>query len=70
MYSLILHYNKRPARIEPEQGINIILVSKRDIPKNLSKDLDTTVDKTLQEDIKVRVAILKGTVDDYLKEVK
>ena len=55
--------------VEPEHGINIVLVSKRDIPKNLSKDLDTTVDKTLEEDIKVRVAILKGTVDDYLKEV-
>jgi hypothetical protein len=55
--------------VEPEHGINIILVNKRDIPKNLSKDLDTTIDNTLEEDIKVRVAILKGTVDDYLKEV-
>ena len=56
--------------VEPEHGINIVLVSKRDIPKNLSKDLDATVDNTLEENIKVRVAILKGTVDDYLKEVK
>ena len=55
--------------VEPEHGINIVLVSKRDPPKNLSEDLDATVDNALGENIKVRVAILKGTVDDYLQEV-
>lgn len=35
--------------IEPELGINIVLVSKRDIPKKLSKDLDTTVDGILEK---------------------
>ncbi|MDH3999345.1 MAG: TIGR00341 family protein [Desulfuromonadales bacterium] len=56
--------------IEPDHGINIILVSNRDLSKSLPKELDRIVDRTLQENIKVRVVALQGRVDDYLKEIK
>ena len=55
--------------VEPEHGINIVLVTKQEIPQTLSKDLNTIVDTALEENIKVRVVILKGVVDDYLKDV-
>jgi uncharacterized hydrophobic protein (TIGR00271 family) len=55
--------------VEPDHGINIILISDTETPKGLSKELDATVDAALGDNIKVRVAILKGTIDDYLKTV-
>ena len=55
--------------VEPEHGINIVLVSNREVAQNLSRDLNTLVDTALEENIKVRVVILRGIVDDYLEDV-
>jgi uncharacterized hydrophobic protein (TIGR00271 family) len=56
--------------IEPDHGINIVLVNSEDAPENLSKELDAIIDNVLGENIKVRVATIRGKVDDYLKEAK
>ncbi|MBW2476607.1 MAG: DUF389 domain-containing protein [Deltaproteobacteria bacterium] len=52
--------------VEPDMGVHILLVSPNEISAELSDDLNQVVDRTIGTDIDVRVARLKGKINDYL----
>ena len=52
--------------VEPDMGVPILLVSPSEIPEQLSSDQNQIVDRTVGTDIDVRVARLKGQINDYL----
>lgn len=52
--------------VEPDMGVHILLVSPGEISEQLSGDLDKVVDQVVGSDIDVRVAKLKGHIEDFL----
>jgi uncharacterized membrane protein len=52
--------------VDPDMGVHILLVSPDEISNTLSENLDTIVDQVVGSDIDVRVAKLRGSIDDYM----